>query len=141
MSVADDLVDEVVGRLRAANLDLADEVRLDHRTSVPLDKSPAIHVVEGDEVPTGKRQGCGVECTKDVVVRIFTRSDSSASLRTFKAAVATALNPLTTAYSHSAQIKAGRIQPIQEIADSDSNRCDMQFRFTYVRDEFLLGEP
>jgi hypothetical protein len=136
-SVAYDLVQEVAGRLRAANL--VKVVRIDHRTRVPLEDCPRIHVVEGDEVP-GDMKGCAQSATKDVVVRIFTRNDSSAELDALRVSAMTALDP-ATAYPHKATVKPGRIQPIQEIADNDSNRCDMAFRFSYLRGEFSLEEP
>lgn len=144
MSIANDLLNEVVARLRTAIVvaQPAGRIRRDHRTTLPLEATPAVHIVDGDEVPIGNSKGCSRRATLDFTLRIFVRNDQGSDpADAIKVAAMAALNPSITAYQHHALLTEGRISAIQEIADNDSLRVDMAFRFEYTRGDWsLTGE-
>src|SRR6266851_2256901 len=75
-STSETLMSAVLARLRtAAVIDDLSNIRRDHRTVVPREKAPAVHVVDGNEVPTpAKNCRCGVDF--NFIVSVFVRDDA-----------------------------------------------------------------
>lgn len=101
-------------------------IRRTHRTEVPREKSPAVHVIDGDDAPGGSRCARAAELT----VAIFVRGDdASAAADALKLAV---IARVRAAAIDGVSIKPPRrIAPETEIADKDVTRIDINFPFTY----------
>jgi len=140
-TIANDCMEEVVDRLRTFSPAMVDDtarIRRDHRTVVPRDDCPRIHVIDGDELPDKAAKSCYVPVEFPFIVAIFVRDDAGfAAADPLKIAVMAALDP-ATAYPHSAVLKRGRIVSNQEIADADSLRVDMEFVFKFQTLEWAL---
>jgi len=140
-TIAHDLMQEVVTRLVRTPSVIADasNVRRDHRTHVMREQAPAIHVVDGDDAPTGKFQRGCVERSKSFTVALFVRDDQG-----FTAAdpivltILARLNGLALAYSRKARIALGKIRFDNEIADGDALRVEIELTFVYNAPEWSL---
>jgi hypothetical protein len=137
-TLANVLMEEVVTRLAGFSGLGVGWIKRDHRTVIPRDQCPAIHVIDGAETPASKSNGCYMPTKLEFRVAIFVRDDDGyAAADPIKIAVMAALNP-DTAYTHSAIIARGPIIPEQEIADADSLRVDMHFSLSYQTGEWTL---
>lgn len=136
VSIAETLMREVLARLKAAPVIAnVDNIRRDHRTVVPRDKAPAVHLIDGAETPQPGKNDCYVSEDLVFTVSIFVRDDSGyAAADPLKIAVMAALNP-ATAYPATAlgtpDLVRGRIVSEDEIADTDALRVDMEFTFKF----------
>lgn len=142
-TIADDLMDEVVARLRGYSgigVDV-EQIRRDHRTVLARDQCPAIHVIDGTEDPKNGK-GCRCDVSFAFRVAIFVRDDAGyAAAAAIKVPVMAALDPTVgSGYGHNARLNRGRITSDQEIADADSLRVDMEFQFRYETAEWRLDE-
>lgn len=144
-TIADDLLEEVVTRLRAyspAIVDDPEDIRLDHRTRVAREDCPRVHVIPGTETPKGGGKGCRVDVTFPFRVAILVRPDDDAGYAAaalLKVPIMAALDSTATPpYGHKAQLAPGRIVSDQEIADADSLVVEMEFEFKFKRSEWRL---
>jgi hypothetical protein len=132
-SIANDLMEQVVERLRADPplLDDITRIRRDHRTILTRDDCPAIHVIDGTEEPKSTK-AC-IERAQVFTVAVFVRDDAGyAAADPLKLEVMRRLNPQTQAWQAGVDIVPGRIAPNTEIADLDALRLDMEFTFRYA---------
>jgi endonuclease YncB( thermonuclease family) len=129
----------VVDRLKtAAVIAETDNIRRDHRTVVPREKAPAVHVIDGDETPQKTATSCYCKDELDFTVSIFVRDDEGyQAADPIKLAVMAALDP-TVAYGNAIELRRGRIRSESEIADGDSLRVDMEFQFCFQTAEWAL---
>lgn len=142
-TVANDLLVQVVGRLRAAPAIIDGEgnavlnIRRDHRTVVTRDQSPAIYILDGPE-----KQLIGKSCiTREQTfsVMLFVRSDSGfAAADSLKLEVMRRLDPNTQQWADGVDIVPGNITPDAEIADQDALRVEMEFAFRYTTGVWTL---
>lgn len=109
-------------------------IRRAHRTLVPKDAHPAVHLIDGRDQrvtkPTGRHGRFAVS--------VFVRDDAGVS-------ASDALRLLVVARVKTVAIVGvviappGDIAPDTEIADADASRLDMSFEFTYPTcDEWSL---
>jgi len=146
MTIANDLMEEVTARLKAASglstYPLPANVRRDHRVPVTLQKSPAIHIVDGDEEIVARRKNdCDVDVRLLFTVVIYVRNDEGfAYADPVKAEVMERLKceGQSPVYPHSALIEPGRIRLDHEPADNDAVRAEMEFWFLFSRDKWTL---
>jgi hypothetical protein len=139
-SVAEALAAAVLVRMQTPTPIVAgvDRVRRSHLTTVPRDKTPAVHVVEGDEVRKGRRNDCEDEWELPITLRIFGRSDEGfTATDDLKVAAVRRLDPASpdySAYGSGVSIELPRIVKQQEIADADSIAVDIEciFRFSTI---------
>lgn len=135
-SIAETLMREVLARLKAAPvIVVTDNIRRDHRTTLPREKAPAVHLIDGSETPIPGKNDCFVNDSLVFTVAIFVRNDSGyAAADPLKIAVMAALDP-ATAYTSTPlgtpDLLRGRITSAQEIADADALRVDMEFTFKF----------
>lgn len=132
-TVAFDLLEQVLARLRAApTFGVAlTSIRRDHRTTIPRDSAPAIHVIDGDEA-LKTRKTCATREQAFMVV-LFLRSDAGfADADPLKLEVMRRLNPATQAWAAGVLIEPGDIRSVTEIADADALRVEMDFTFSYT---------
>lgn len=143
-TIADDLIEEVVARLRAYSPAIVadtESIRADHRTRVAADECPRIHVIPGTETPKGGGRGCRVDVTFGFRVVIFVRDDAGyAAAALLKVPVMAALDSTSAAYGHKARLTPGRIVSDQEIADADSLSVEMEFEFRFERTDWRLDD-
>jgi hypothetical protein len=132
-TVAFDLLEQVVARLRAApafGVD-PDSIRRNHRTTIPRDSAPAIHVVDGDEAL--KSRGTCANRAQAFMVVLFLRDDAGfAAADPLKLEVMRRLNPATQQWAAGVLIEPGDIRSITEIADADALRVEMDFTLSYT---------
>lgn len=127
-SIAETLMCEVLARLEAIAVT---RVRRDHRTVLPLESAPSIHLIDGAETPQPSKNDCYVKVELTFTVAIFVRNDAGyAAADPLKIAVMAVLDSATP-YTHSPSLLRGRITSVQEIADNDALRVDMEFTFKY----------
>lgn len=125
----------VDARLKAQPSPWSREYKRSHLTDVPKDRTPACHLVDGEDKPTNR-------CQRDASfkVSLFVRSDAPAAIvDDLKVEVMRRLNPETAAYPPGVSIKPGRIATDTEIADLDATRVDMDFSLCYDAAEWSLG--
>lgn len=143
MSVPNDLMNEVLARLRADPPLVPDvtQIRRSHRTAVPRENAPAIHVIQGRLRRLQPESDCPVYWRLDFIVRPMVRSDDDFDTADpLMQAVLERLAPTTpeTAYQHSARLNFGDIDPDQEVADADALGLDMAFSFAFETDDWSL---
>lgn len=142
-SKAEDLMLEVLSRLRelpvipnvpiAANANEG-PIRRAHRTLVPRETAPAVHLIDGRELPGPSKNDCDRDDEYAFTISIFVRSDAGYSaIDPIKLRVMEALASGTpaTAYPHSGRLSQDALSYDQEVADEDALRLDMQFTFKF----------
>lgn len=132
-SKAEDLMLEVLSRLKALPvIENTDWIKRAHRTFNPREKSPAVHLIDGRELPKDSKNACDRDDEYAFTVSIFVRSDAGYSaIDPIKLRVMEALNP-ATAYPHSGgRLSQDALSFDQEVADEDALRLDMQFTFKF----------
>ena len=103
-------------------------IRRAHRTAVPRDKAPAVHLVDGVDRPTKGNKGCGGR-EGSFTVSIFGRSDTGVSaVDAIKVAI---MNKMAAAWPAGVTCYPGQITHDVEIADEDAIRIDMDFELKY----------
>lgn len=124
---------------------ICDNVRRSHRTTVPRDQCPAIHLAEGSDEPTGSAGDCRTDRTATPTVSILVRDDDGfAAADALAEAVMQRLdpsNPAETPYPAGVRLEPGRISIDDEIADADILRLVMEFRLRYAAGHWSLGAP
>jgi hypothetical protein len=120
-------------------------VRRGHRTVVPRDECPAVHLVDGTDKPQPSKSDCRQTRDGEFAVRVIVRGDEDATIASaweIAQDVMDRLNPLNAgaAYPIGATIEPREIRPDQEIADSDVYALDMYFNVRYAAAYFSL-EP
>lgn len=145
-TIAEDLMIAVLARLTGPTPVVAgsNRVRRHHRTIVPRDAAPAVHLVDGIDEPRKGSNDCRTDREFAFTVRLFVRDDEGfPAADPVKALVMTRLDPEAPEYSpypHKARIVCGRITPDAEIADQDSLAIDMEFTFHYCAARWTLSE-
>lgn len=135
-TIAEDLMRAVLDRLQGPTPIVTDDsrVRRSHRTVVARDKAPAVHLIDGADLPDQDSK-CATARKLDFTVRLIVRDDDGfTAADPLKLAVMERLDPESesyTVYPHGARIAPGRITPEQEIADGDSLSVEMEFTFRY----------
>jgi hypothetical protein len=131
---------DVLERLKSAPvIDDLSNIRRSHRTVVPREQTPAVHLVDGDHAPTD--QNCQAKNELKFRVRIFTRNDDDDGYQDaddIAVAVLAALDPNVVSYGEQVDLLRGRIVKEQEIADADSLYVDMEFTFRFQTGEWAL---
>lgn len=135
-TIAEDLMRAVLDRLQGPTPIVTDDnrVRRSHRTVVARDKAPAVHLIDGAEVPDQDSK-CATSRKLEFTVRLIVRDDDGfTAADPLKIAVMARLDPESEAYAvypHGARIVPGRITPEAEIADGDSLSVEMDFTFKF----------
>lgn len=133
-SIAEGVMVAVLARLQD-DPPLAPDVRRKHRTVVDRDHSPAIHLIDGQDVPTDQKTDCRTDREKSFTVRYFRRDDAgAASADPTVVAIHARLDPVHPtyqAYPGDAVLTQGSIVPGEEIADADAVWIDMEYKFAY----------
>lgn len=150
--VAELLLRQVFTRLRAApswlpaDIDAQNpRIRRRHRTSVPRDRAPEVHEVDGEQLP-GKQKNCSVEWYCDFTVAVFVVPDdeTGGNADAYTDEIYKRLDnntvPYTLAGGTTPRFECMGIQPDGEVADGDALRVDMRFRFTYETKTGTLDE-
>jgi hypothetical protein len=141
-SIYETVMVDILARLKASGSGWVptSAVRRAHRTIVPRDGTPAVHLVDGEDAPA--RRGTQRDCARRegaFTVSIFVRSDAGVGAADpFKIEVMRRLSPDTQAYAAGVTIQPGRIAHDVEIADLDAVRVDMDFGIRYTAQEWSL---
>jgi hypothetical protein len=119
---------EALTRLKAAPaLAVVTAIRRAHRTLIPRDKSPAIHLIDGPDRPN-KANNCGGRYCS-FTISIFARSDAGVSaLDTLRLAV---MARMEAPWAAGIVLQPGAIIPDTEIGDEDPVRLDLEFEAQY----------
>lgn len=131
---------EALRRMRASPaLAAAASIRRAHRTTVPRDKVPAIHVIDGPDRPDDGRGECRSRICS-FSISVFVRSDEGVKATDdLRNAVAARM---AAAWSAGITVTPGAIVPDTEIGDEDPARLDFEFQAVYrVAGEFSLELP
>jgi hypothetical protein len=124
-----------------ALIPVRESIRRAHRTAVPRDKSPAIHLIDGnDKAAIGGGRKCGKRRVS-FTTSIFVRSDAAGAADPFKIAIC--------ARFEAASWPTGvMVEPPDEItidtetADLDATRVDIDWYATYpTANEWSLELP
>lgn len=132
-SIAHQLLEQVVSRLRADPFwgPLPENVRRSHKTIVPREQAPAVHVIDGPERVT--RAGGCARREQDFTVRLIVRDDDGfAAADPLKLEVMRRLNPSITGWPPGVTLTPEDITPDAEIADADVLAVEMAFTFRYT---------
>lgn len=134
---------DVLGRLKVSGSGWVSTsaVRRAHRTIVPRDGAPAVHLVDGEDAPVkGATQRDCARREGAFTVSIFVRSDAGAAAADpFKVEIMRRLSPDTQSYAAGVTVQPGRIVVDTEIADADAVRVDMDFGVRYTATEWSLA--
>lgn len=117
-------------------------VRRAHKTTIPRDKAPAVHLVDGED-DRDKKPACGKR-RGNFTISIYVRSDDGASAADpYRITVCRRIENLGSSLPSGVMISPpGRISVESEIADADATRVDVEFSFTYqTRGEWSLELP
>lgn len=121
----------------------SDNVRRSHRTWVPREQCPAVHVADGGDEPRRDRGGCAIERECVMTVSILVRNDDGYSdAATIAENVMARLDPdnqAETPYPAGVTVEPGRIGVDDEIADADILRLVMEFRIRYLAANWSLS--
>lgn len=131
-TIADDFMREILARMKALPV-IAEtgNVRRDHRTIIPRDKAPAVHLVDGDDTPQAATNDCYRDHEFAFTISVFVRDDEGyGAAEPIKCKVMAAIDPAAE-YQHNVTLEAGRIVTDQQIADGDALRVDMEFVARY----------
>jgi hypothetical protein len=106
-------------------------VRRAHRTVVPRDKAPAIHLIDGDiAAPMAGAKNCRGRDAQ-FTVSLFVRSDDGPEAADpYKEKIYERLR--STDWPEGVIIAPGRVTSEAEIADADVIRIDLDFSMYYV---------
>jgi hypothetical protein len=137
LSLAETLMVNVLTRVKASprfsGVKL-DNIRRAHRTHVTRANCPAIHVIDGDEVPDKGKvgRGCAVPREKQFTVSLFVRDDDGyADADEIKQEVMARLSPAGGEWPTGVRLEYGPIKYESEVADGDALRVDMDFVFKF----------
>ena len=140
-TIAETVMQAILARLMGSPA-LEAEVRRSHRIPVTRDAAPAVHVVDGRDVPTPARNDCRTDRTKGFTVSVYVRDDAGASAAdALVQAINERLDPIDAAqtpYPSGAVLRQLSIIPSEEIADGDAVQIDMEFEFDYATSGWRL---
>lgn len=109
-------------------------IRRAHRTAVPKEKAPAIHLIDDDDT-RDKGDKCGNHEAR-FTISVFVRSDDGASpADPYKRSAVARVR--STALPNGCKVNPPtRVRIDTETADTDASRVDIDFTFTYA-----TGDP
>jgi hypothetical protein len=119
-----------------------DSIRRAHRTAIPRDKMPAIHLIDGDdEMGAGGGRKCGKR-RAGFTTSIFVRTDAAGGADRYKILVCERFKAAIWPHPSVMIEPPGRITIDTEIADLDATRVDIDWYATYeTRGEWSLEFP
>lgn len=142
-SIAESLMQNVLARLEGSpSLMLGAQnvnVKRSHRTPVPRDEAPMVHLVDGDDIPGGKREGgCRTERTKHFSIDIFVRDDAGVTVADpLIVEVHNRMNPdFAPAFPGILRMEPVRVD--EEIADGDAVRVTLGYECHYTTTGWAL---
>lgn len=111
----------------------AEEVKRARRTPVPKEKTPAVHLIDGDDIPRGgtAEAGCGVSRTKFLSIDVFVRNDGGAAeADPLVVEVHRRMDP-DIGTSFPGVVRMGAIRVDEETADEDAVRVTLNYECDY----------
>lgn len=135
-SIGEGLMQNVLARLEGSpSLMLGAQnvnVKRSHRTPVPRDEAPMVHLVDGDDLPKGRADGeCRTARTKHFSVDVFVRDDQGVTVADpLIVEVQSRLHPRVLP-AYPGNLRMGPIRVDEEIADGDAIRVTLNYECDY----------